>query len=137
MDCPVSLPSGERLQAQCGDLVDFGNRRFELLLGGILQSLLEGFENCFAIAVFHCHNKREVEPGLVGIVELREFFKFFRRALIDAGARLLAGRISRQLSRNRRFAREVGVRASLGMYNTRAEIDTLVDALELANDLLA
>ena len=28
-------------------------------------------------------------------------------------------------------------RASFGMYNTRAEIDTLVDALELANDLLA
>lgn len=28
-------------------------------------------------------------------------------------------------------------RASFGMYNTRAEIDSLVDALELANDLLA
>jgi cysteine desulfurase / selenocysteine lyase len=28
-------------------------------------------------------------------------------------------------------------RASFGMYNTRAEVDTLVDALELAHDLFA
>ena len=91
--------------------MNLGQRRFEFLVVVVLQPRAESPENLRAAAAAHGHDKREAELLFVGVVQGLELFVLDPRTLVQPGARLFRRRVDRELTRDLRLARKVGMRA--------------------------
>ena len=107
-----SLRRLHRFETQAGGLVDFVQGRLELGRWVVLESCGKRRENLCATAVAYGHDEWKPQLLVVPVIELLELPVLVSRALIQAGARLLTGRVFGKLARNLRPAGQVRVRCS-------------------------
>ena len=97
------------VQAQLGDALDLAQRLKQLVGPAVFQAPREGGDDvlarqAFAGRAFHGQDERKTEPGVVVGVQPLQGGEFFRAAQVQAGFRLLARGLGRQLAGNRRLA---------------------------------
>ena len=85
--------------------------RVELALGAVAEPPRERVEDRRDRVLADAHDEREPEALAVGVVQPRELGELVRAQPVEPRRGLLARRLRRQLARERRAAREVGVRA--------------------------